>query len=338
MGSQFEVILPAGIYPQALDAVLSAFDVVQDLEKKLSYFLPDSEVSCINQQAGVQPVSVSEEVWEVISESLRAFRETDGAFDITSGPLWRLWGFARKTRQIPSPDEIREALSAVGSDKVVLEPQSRSVYLSQVGAELNLGGIGKGFALDRALRVLRSFGIECVLVSGGYSSVLMSVPEEPPPCGSGESQSDQKAIRNPSDPCPMRGALTSWIWEVGIRDPLRPEIRVGVLRLKSGAIGTSGSALQFFRHEGKRLSHIIDPRTGHPVGDPVLAVTVLAPTATWADVLSTAFFIQGPDWAEDYCRRNCGVAAIFALTAENPRGYVWRMVGSWPEASAALDE
>lgn len=340
MGSQFEVILPGGVYPQALEAALAALDAVQDLEKKLSYFLPESEVTLINHLAGVEPVAVSRPVWQVVRESIRLYHETEGAFDITAGPLWRLWGFARKKREVPSDSLIRETLQAVGADKVVLDEKAQTIYLAHPKAEINLGGIGKGFALDQALQVIRGFGIECVLLSGGYSSVLTSVPDDATPEARGDSPSDSPADREVGPACASRVDLEqylgSWIWEVGIRHPVKPDERVGILRLKRGAIGTSGSALQFFRHEGKRLCHIIDPRTGYPTGDKVLAVTVRAPNATWADALSTAFFILGPDWAQEYCRKNPGVAAIFALTAENARGFVWQMVGDWPEEAISL--
>jgi thiamine biosynthesis lipoprotein len=338
MGCQFEIFLPAGEYPQALEAVLEAFGLAEELEQKLSIFLPESEISRINRRAHEEWVPTSEPVFALLQECTRISEQTEGAFDITASPLWRLWGFARKERVFPSQREISSALQSVGYKKVCLDPDSRSVRFAASGMELNLGAIGKGYALDRMGQLLRQKGIEIFLLTAGYSSVLASSANFT------HKSPDDEGLR-PREPAGKTftsgiggssGTNRPWLWEVGIRDPLRPGRRVAVIKINEGALGTSGSAHQFFRHEGRRFSHVIDPRTGCPV-EKILSVTVRAQTAGIADALSTAFYILGPDWAQDFCRKYSEVSALFALAAQKPPGYEWRAVGAWPqEASPSL--
>ncbi len=345
MGSKFEVVLPAGKYPQAFEAALEALQAVEKLESQLTIFKPDSEISLVNSQAGYCPVSVSADVFRIVDESIRLAEATGGAFDITAGPLWKLWGFARKQRVIPSRTEIESALQRVGYRKIVLDPAARTVFLTEPGMELNLGGIGKGFAVDKAAEILRRHGVKCFLISGGYSSIWAECPSEDQV--NGRAFSEESALKQPETdvaqgsgglPHPMAEGANRWVWEVGIRDPLRPDRRVGILRLNRAAVGTSGSVFQFFRHGDKRLSHIFDPRTGSPLGQRILAITVLAPTATWADALSTAFFVQGPEWAEEFCQREPTVGALFAEACSEPLGYRWLRVGSWPAGVLQLED
>ncbi len=334
MGSQFEVLVPAGRYPQALEVVLQAFDLAAELERKLSIFLPESEISHINQRGHGQWVPVSESVFALLQECIRISELTEGAFDISASPLWRLWGFARKERAFPSQEQIDSVLGSVGYQKVLLDPESRSVRLAASGMELNLGAIGKGYALDQIGAFFRAKGIDVFLLSAGYSSVLTS---------SGGPKGKAPEVTNPSgqeattglagDPNESGCENPSWTWQVGIRDPLRSNQRVAVINLAEGALGTSGSAHQFFRHEGKRLSHVIDPRTGYPV-EKILSVTVRTRTACLADALSTAFYILGPEWADEFCRKNPETGALFFLAAAKPPGYEWRAVGAWPQDAA----
>lgn len=332
MGCQFEILLPAGFYPQALEVVFQALDLAEELERKLSIFLPESEISHINQRGHGQWVPISDSVFSLLQECIRISEVTEGAFDISAGPLWRLWGFARKERTLPTQEQIDSVLGCVGYQKVLLDPETRSVRLAASGMELNLGAIGKGYALDQMGKLLREKGIDVFLLSAGYSSVLasaggfsgkVSTDQFPPP---GE-QPTRDAVGETDE---LQGKNPSWTWEVGIRDPLRPDRRVAVIKIGEGALGTSGSAHQFFRHEGRRLSHIIDPRTGYPV-EKILSVTVRTRTACLADALSTAFYILGPEWAEDFCRKNPDIGALFFLATSKPPGYQWRAVGAWPE-------
>jgi len=331
MGCQFEVLVPAGCYPQALEAVLHAFDLAEELERKLSIFLPESEISHINQRGHGEWVPISDSVFSLLQECIRISEVTEGAFDISASPLWRLWGFARKERAFPTQEQIDSVLASVGYRKVLLDPETRSVRLAASGMELNLGAIGKGYALDQMGELLREKGIDVFLLTAGYSSVLASSEGPKGKASEEASTSGERATTDlAGDPKESRCKNPSWTWQVGIRDPLRSNQRVAVVKLADGALGTSGSAHQFFRHEGRRLSHIIDPRTGYPV-EKILSVTVRSRTACLADAFSTAFYILGPEWAEDFCRKNPEIGALFFLATSNPPGYEWRAVGAWPE-------
>jgi thiamine biosynthesis lipoprotein len=335
MGSQFEIILPAGRYPDALPTVLAAFDIVSEIEQKLSIFISESEISIVNAKAASEPVPVSDWVFRLLEESIQLAEETEGAFDITAGPLWRLWGFARKRYTVPSSEEIAQTLSAVGFTKILLDPVNRTVRFAARSMEINLGAIGKGYAVDKVAEFLRSQGIGTFLLSAGYSSIRACCELSGFDSSSLSSQTSTGTFASLSETpgqssSQLERCVTSdWLWEVGVRDPIRPDRRATTLRLREAAVGTSGSALQYFRHEGRRFSHIIDPRSGWPVEN-IHAVTVLAPEAQRADALSTAFFVLGPEWAQQYCQRHPEIAALFAVARGTGPGYCWQAVGNWP--------
>jgi thiamine biosynthesis lipoprotein len=199
------------------------------------------------------------------------YRATDGAFDITSGPLTRCWGFLRREGRIPEPDELEAARSRVGMHNIFLDRGKMTVRFARPGIEINLGSIGKGYALDRVNSLMRGRGVRSALISGGSSS-LIAIGNN----GSGDD------------------------WAVGIRHPVLKNSRIAKLALSDRAMATSGSAEQCFEKDGKRYGHIIDPRSGVPATG-ILSVTVIAPSAARADALATAFFIEGRKLAEHYC-------------------------------------
>jgi thiamine biosynthesis lipoprotein len=201
-------------------------------------------------------------------------RATGGAFDITSGPLSKAWGFFRRAGTMPSDEQIAEAVARVGGGFVELDPQHLTVRFLKPGLEVNVNSIGKGYALDRAADALTEAGIDDFLFHGGQSSVL--------------ARGDHAAGQDAG-------------WPVGLRHPMRPEQRIAEFYLRDEALGTSGSGTQFFRHQGRRYGHLLDPRTGHPA-EGVYSSTVLAPTAAEADALATAFYVMGPEAALEYCR------------------------------------
>ena len=170
---------------------------------------------------------------------------------------------------------------------------------------LNLGSIGKGYAVDRAVEHLLAAGVSDFLVHGGQSSVAAR----------GSAVGPLKIAAASDQPPAARTARSPW--KIGVKDPLRDERRLGQVELNDRALGTSGAQFQSFRHRGRRYGHILDPRTGWPA-DGMLSVTVLAPTAAEADALSTAFYVMGPEAAMSYCRHRPAIAAIlFASTASN---------------------
>jgi FAD:protein FMN transferase len=286
MACDFEVTFVAGQYPDGAEIALAALDLVDQLEEQMSVFRPASEITRINRLAAEGPVAVEPLLWDVLQRALQIGRETGGAYDITSGPLWEAWGFARRKGAIPSPEQLADARQRVGGHLVELDSQRHTVRFLRPGVQLNLGSIGKGHALDRSTQIFLEGGMRDFLMHGGNSSVL------------------------------ARGARVSQPWTVGIRDPLHPDRRVAEVRLRDQALGTSGAQFQSFHHRGRRYGHILDPRTGWPA-ESVLSATVIAPSAALADALSTAFYVMGPDAALDYCRTHPEIAAVFLCPASH---------------------
>jgi thiamine biosynthesis lipoprotein len=274
MACEFEITFNAGT--NSPGPALAALDLVEQLEDQMTVFREHSQVMDINRRAAAEPVQVEPRLFELLTLCVQLHRETDGAFDITSGSLTKVWGFYRRQGAMPRIEDLRAAQDRVGSDKIELDPQHRTIRFQRPGMEINLGSIGKGYALDRCAEALTAAGAQDYFCHGGRSSAL----------GRGS-----RAVSNHDEAG----------WTVGIADPVRAGKRVGQIRLRDRALATSGSGTQFFRHKGRRYGHIIDPRTSWPA-EGVLSVTVLAPTAALADGLSTAFYVLGADRAREYCR------------------------------------
>jgi thiamine biosynthesis lipoprotein len=282
MACRFEVCFPVGRYEDGTRAALEALDRVESLEEALSYFRPTSEITRLNQLAAHCGVEVDADLFDLLSLAMKVCADTGGAYDITSAPLWEAWGFARRAGRLPQEPQLAEALSRVGGHLVELDPGRRTVRFRRAGVQINLGGIGKGRAADVCLERLHELGLTDVLVHGGQSSVRAS-GSPGSPGGDG--------------------------WPIGIGDARRPGRRLGEVRLRNGALGTSSLQFQSFRHGGRRYGHILDPRSGWPAAG-VLAATVLAPTAALADALSTAFFVMGPEPSRAYCRDHPEIGMI----------------------------
>ena len=305
MACQFELVFNAGQYPNDTEAAVKALDLVEELETQLSYFRPASQISRLNLLAPDAPVEVGQDLFDLLALALDLAGQTRGALDITSAPLWETWGFARRGGKTPDKAELARAMQHVGSHLVQLDPERRTVRFKTPGVRLSLGSLGKGYALDRAAEVLgHAAGIADFLFHGGQSSVLARGSER----------------GNLPEPKASTG------WTVGVRHPLRPDRRIGEIRLSNRALGTSGSTFQYFRHRGRRYGHILDPRTGMPA-EGVLSATVVAPSATLADALSTAFFVMGPDETAEFCAARPQIAALLVCPAKEPPGYRTHVFG-----------
>jgi len=274
MASEFEVRFPAERYPQGTEASLAALDQVEATEEQLSYFRATSEVSRVNLLAADEPVEVSSSLFSLLQQAAKLYEETKGAYDITSTPLWEAWGFARRAGEIPSDAQLAEARTCVGGHLMELDPSRQTVRFCRPGVKINLGSIGKGYALDICGERLQALGVNDYLIHGGQSSVL-------------------------AHGCSVSTPLNAW--EVGIRHPRQPGRRLGIVRLSNRALGTSSSQFQGFRYRGRRYGHILDPRTGQPA-ESVYSTTVVAPTAAMADALSTAFYVMGLEKSLEYCQ------------------------------------
>ncbi len=329
MAGEFEICLPMAIAGEASAAALRALDLIQSLERQLSYFRPDSEISQINRTAEARQVAVEPRLFGLLQLAMRVWQESSGAYDLTAAPLWEAWGFARREGAIPPAEQIAAAKAQVGGQWMELDQRRGTIRFHRPGLRLNLGSIGKGYAVDRAVELLEAEGLTDFLVHGGYSSVAArgfvgpSCREgQSPPQGEDAASCDD-AVRT----SPFRQKGPTVPWTIGVKDPLRADVRVGQIELHDRGLGTSGAQHQSFRHRGKRYGHILDPRTGWPA-EGVLAVSVVAPTAAEADALSTASYVLGPDWALDYCRRHPSIAAIVFCPVEGNR---WEMHNSGVE-------
>jgi thiamine biosynthesis lipoprotein len=279
MACRFEMTLPAEDLRGSEDA-LAALDLVDRLEAQLSVYRPDSAVSDLNRRAATEPVRVEPHLFALLRRAARLSGETGGAFDPTAGPLVRCWGFFERAGRVPGAVRLADALACTGVGHLRFG-RHRTVSFARQGVELNFGGIGKGYALDRAGRLLERRGRRCALLNGGSSSVL--------------------AIGHPPD-------QDRWI--IGLRDPVRRDRRWALLRLADAAVATSGVTEQSFVAGGRRYGHLLDPRSGQPV-DGRLSVTVVASCAAEADALATAFFVGGPSLAVRCAADRTDLLAIF---------------------------
>jgi thiamine biosynthesis lipoprotein len=281
MATTFEVLLPLGVQG-ALAASDAALGEIDRLEAQLTVFRDDSEVSRLNRLAATGPVPAEEGLFGLMQLAARINAETEGAFDITAGALIKAWGFFRGPRRVPPEAELRTILQWVGMRHVVLDCAQRTVRFARPGLEFNLGSIGKGYALDRAARLLGAdWRIRSGLLHGGQSSVY--------------------AMGN--EPGTERG------WSVAIRHPWDAERVLATVYLRDRALGTSAATFRHLEHRGRKLGHILDPRTGWPA-EGVASASAVAPTAAEADALATAFFIQGLDRTRAYCAAHPKVGAV----------------------------
>jgi thiamine biosynthesis lipoprotein len=273
--------------------VARALDEVDRIDRLMSHYRPESPLSQLNRTAAEAPVSVESELFDFIVECLRYSRESGGAFDITVGPLMKAWGFFRGDGRLPGDREIADVLGKVGYRHVVVDPDRKAVRFDVPGVELDLGGIAKGYAVDRAVSLLRRDRVAAALVSAGGSTVY----------GLGA-------------PPGRKG------WDVALKDPIDPRKVAFTVRLRDRALSVSGSSEKSFEIGGVRYSHIMDPRTGKPVQG-LLSVAVLTRNGTQGDALDDALFVEGVERSRDHLKRLPATEAFFFFPA--PRK-TWRLV------------
>jgi len=264
MGSTYSIVLYGSDRQRMLGVIELAFDEVRRLDQMLSNYRPASEWSQVNRFAAERPVKVSAELFDLLDACVGYSRQSDGAFDITVGPLMKVWGFYKGTGHLPHRAEVYGAMASVGYQNLILDPKERTVSFRRPGVEIDPGGIGKGYAVDRMITILKQYGVTSGMVSGGGSSIY--------------------AIGNP--PNEPRG------WRISIRDPHDESKTVQEVFLKDNSMSTSGSYEKFFRAEGKVYAHIMDPRTGFPAQG-MLSASVIAPRTIDSEAWSKPFFIDG---------------------------------------------
>lgn len=278
MACEFSIQLPSTETDRRW--VMEAFEWIEKLEQQLSVYRETSELSVLNRTAHEAAVHVEPQLYALLKRCRDWSRDSDGAFDVTAGPLVKAWGFYQRQGQVPSDDALKEGLAKVGIDRIRFDDDGQTIQYPVAGMEINLGAVGKGYALDSVAARLKRVGHRSLLLGAGSSSIL--------------------AVGRP----PWDDA-----WTVDLRHPLNRPRPVALLRLKDAATSTSGIAEQSFEEGGKRFGHVLDPRNGKPV-EGMLQATAVAETAAEAEALSTMFFVNGVEWAEAYCRRRPTVGAL----------------------------
>jgi thiamine biosynthesis lipoprotein len=281
MGTTFKIIVYAPDEAAADRASRAAFERVAELDGIMSDYKPASELRRLCDKAGGDPVKVSDDLWTVLERAQEVSRRSDGAFDVTVGPVVKLWRLARRTRQLPDAEDLREAVARVGYEKVKLDPKARTVQLTTKRMQIDLGGIAKGYAADQALAVLKKAGLSRALVAAGGDIAV------------GDAPADADA------------------WTVGISPVEDPEAKPSkYLLLTNAAVSTSGDAEQYVEIDGKRYSHVVDPKTGIGLVGRMTA-TVVAPNGLWSDPLTKVVAVLGPDKGFPIIEQTKGVSGYF---------------------------
>jgi thiamine biosynthesis lipoprotein len=285
MGSDFEITVVAKTQHEADKQIAIAIGEISRIEALISSWKTTSETSNINKNAGVNPVKVSEELFSLIQRALQISNLTDGAFDISYASMDKLWKYDGSMTQMPSKEAIKKSVAKVGYQDIIVDPKNSTVFLKNKGMKIGFGAIGKGYAADKAKKLLISNG-----VSGG--------------------------IINAS------GDINSWgskpsgsSWQVAITNPLNKNKAFAMLPIKD-AVVTSGNYEKYVTFNTRRYSHIIDPRTGYP-SQGIISVTVFAPKAELADALATSVFVMGVETGIDRINQLKAVECIIITDTGN---------------------
>jgi FAD:protein FMN transferase len=280
MWTRFEIIAFGSDRARLAEAAEAAFEEIDRLDRQMSNYSETSELTYINRNAARAEVVAEKELFDLLKLSFDYSRATGGAFDITVGPLMKAWGFFKGQGRLPEPKELSRVMATVGFKHVRLDEQTRAIHFDREGVELDLGGIAKGYAVDKAAEILRESGVTSALITAGGSSIL--------------------AIGTP----PNKTA-----WRVEVNDPLNRSHKVTSVEIKDESISTSGCREKSFQVGGKTYCHIMDPRTGHPI-EGVLSASVITPRGVEAEALSKAVMVMGVEWAKEFLKKRPATRAI----------------------------
>jgi len=284
MGTRFEITLVSTqeVANQYLNA---AQGEIERIERLISSWDANSQTAEINRQAGITPVKVAKELYDLIARSIEISKITQGAFDISYAALDPVWFFDGRMKAVPSESERLKSVQNIGFKDLVLNAKEQTVYLPKKGMKIGFGAIGKGYAADATKKLMKSLGVSSGIINAS-------------------------------------GDLTSWgkkpdgtDWQVGISNPENPAKVFSWFPVRDAAVATSGNYEKYVTLEGKQYSHIMDPRTGMPVSG-IKSVTVFAPKAELADAFATAVFIMGIDSGIDTISQLPGMSCII-VDAEN---------------------
>jgi len=270
MGTGFSIIAYGEDRGRLESIVSEGLEEARRLDEMLSNYKPDSEWSLVNREAANGPVHITAELFQLLTACVEYSKESEGAFDISVGPLMKVWGFYKGTGHLPHRAEVWGAMNLVGYQNIILDSAHQTVRFAKKGVELDPGGIGKGYAVDRIAQILKDNGVQRALISGGGSSIY--------------------AIGAPPN---EKG------WKIDIKNPRKTSESVETVYLKDESMSTSGNYEKFFYAEGKMYSHIMDPRTGYPAQG-MLSTSVIAPRTLDSEAWTKPYYILGRQWAAQH--------------------------------------
>ena len=264
MGTRFDIIVVADTSSQGDQYIDLAVHEITRIEKLISSWDPTSQTSTINKQAGIAPVKVDKELFDLIERSLAISKLTDGAFDISYASMDRIWKFDGSMTEMPSNETIKASIANIGYQDIQLDKKEQTVFLKNSGMKIGFGAIGKGYAADKAKKLLIEEGVSAGIINA-----------------SGDMNSWGRQPNNDT-------------WKVAITNPMDKTKNFGLLPIEDAAVVTSGNYEKYVSFNGTRYAHIIDPRTGYPAAG-IVSVTVFASKAELADALATSVFVMGID-------------------------------------------
>jgi thiamine biosynthesis lipoprotein len=280
LGSPFEMIVEAKDIPEADAYIDMAVAEVSRIENLISDWIPTTPISEVNRNAGIKPVKVPQEVFDLVQRSIKISELTSGAFDISYASMDKIWKFDGSMTKMPSPEEIKKSVEKVGYKNIILNTENLTIFLKNPGMKLGLGGIGQGFIADK---------IKALLISKGVVAGIVNI--------SGDINTWGKQLNGEK-------------WKVGIKNPLNKDKIFATFPLEDSAVETSGSYEKYVTFNGIRYSHIIDTRSGYPASG-VISVSVFAKSTEFADALATGVFVMGVGVGLDLVNQLPGVGCIY---------------------------
>ncbi|WP_367769781.1 FAD:protein FMN transferase [Flavobacterium sp. WC2421] len=280
LGSPFEMIVVAKDIPEADGYIDMAVAEVSRIEHLISDWIPTTPISEVNRNAGIKPVKVPQEVFDLVGRAMKISELTSGAFDISYASMDKIWKFDGSMTRMPTTEEIKNSVSKVGYKNIILDPKNTTIFLKNEGMKLGLGGIGQGFIADK---------IKTMLIGKGVVAGIVNI--------SGDINTWGKQLDGEK-------------WKVGIKNPMNKDKIFATFPLEDSSVETSGSYEKYVTFNGKRYSHIIDTRTGYPASG-VISVSVFAKSTELADALATGIFVLGVDVGLDLVNQLPGIGCIY---------------------------
>ncbi|WP_276975737.1 FAD:protein FMN transferase [Flavobacterium filum] len=279
LGSPFEMTVVAKDSVEGNYFIQKALEEVKRIEHLISDWIPNTQISKVNQSAGITPVKVDQEVFQLIDRAIKISKLTNGAFDISYASMDKIWKFDGSMKEMPTEEAIKNSVAKVGYQNIILNEKESTIFLKNKGMKLGLGGIGQGYIADK---------IKVLLIESGCKSGIVNVSGDIFAWG---KQPDGKP------------------WTVAIVNPINKNKVFATFPLEDSAVETSGSYEKYVTFNGKRYSHIIDPRTGYPATG-IVSVSVFAKTTEVADALATGVFVLGVDVGLDLINQLKGIECI----------------------------